>query len=592
VYNKLILLFSFEERKGMLIILVGMFIMSIIEVVGMASIAPFMSIVIEPESIHNNIYLSTAYDYLKFTDDGEFIMVFGVLIIVVLIFSNGYGAFMTWKIHYFTNLQSYRLSTRLMEKYMLQHYDFFLNSNTSELAKNIFNEVDRVIGGVVIPLISIITKFFSSLLIIVLLILVDPAMAITSALVLCVSYVLVFKFVNKRLQRIGIITSESSKLRYKYISESMLGIKQIILHRVEHEFIERFGTVSRTFANNVAQSSIISSLPRYALETIAFGGLIIIVLVFSQQQRNNTEIIMLLSLYALAGYKLMPALQGIYQGITQLKYHKSAIDLIANDFSRSTRNITLSGESSNPIHFNRNITLHGVNYKYSGTDSTILSNVELEISIHSTVGFVGKTGSGKTTIVDILIGLLCPSSGKLRVDDVEIVENNVREWHKHIGYVPQNIYLTDDSLVNNIALGIKNTDIDYEIIERVLIQTELIDFVRSLPNGYKSMVGEQGVRLSGGQKQRIGIARALYHNPDVLVFDEATSSLDVMTEKKIMSSIQYLSSNKTIIIIAHRLTTVKKCDVIYFMEFGKIVDKGSFEYLIANNENFYKMSKA
>ena len=576
----------------MVFLLIGMFFMSIIEVVGIVSIAPFMSIVIEPEIIHKNIYLSAAYQNFNFSDEGIFTMVFGVLVIVVLIFSNSYSALMTWKIHYFTNLQSYRLSTRLMENYVMQPYEFFLNSNTSELTKNIFNEVDRVIGGVVIPLISIITKTISSLLIVVMLVFVDSIMAITSALVLGTSYIFVFKLVNKKLQQIGIKTSESAKLRYKYVSESMLGIKEIILHGVEGEFVEKFGSESKKFAKNVAQSSIISSLPRYALETIAFGGLITIVLIISQQQRNNTEIIVLLSLYALAGYKLMPALQGIYQGITQLKYHNSAIDLIANDFALPTRNITLTGNESKPIQFNKNILVQGLNYKYSGTDSMILSDVELEISINSIVGFVGTTGSGKTTIVDILIGLLFPSFGKLKVDDVEIVKENISEWHKRIGYVPQDIYLTDDSLANNIALGVPIEDIDYGAINKVLKQAELTDFVSSLPDGYNSMVGEQGVRLSGGQKQRIGIARALYHNPDILVFDEATSSLDSLTEMKIMNSIHALSVNKTIIIVAHRLTTIKKCDVIYFMEFGKIVDKGSFEYLIANNDKFKKMSQA
>jgi ATP-binding cassette, subfamily B, bacterial PglK len=576
----------------MVFLLIGMLIMSIIEVLGIASIAPFMSIVIAPESIHTNIYISAVYQYFKFSDDGIFTMVFGVVVIFVLIISNSYNAFMTWKIYYFTNLQSYRLSTRLMENYVMQPYEFFLNSNTSELTKNIFNEVDRVIGGVVIPLISIISKTISSLLIFVMLVFVDPIMAIMSSLVLGTSYILVYKLVNKKLQQIGIKTSEFAKLRYKYVSESLLGIKEIILHGVEDEFVEKFGSASKKFANNVVQSSIISSLPRYALETIAFGGLITIVLILSKQQRNNTEVIVLLSLYAIAGYKLLPALQGIYQGITQIKYHNPAIDLIAKDFALSTRDTPLARLESKPIQFNKNILLQGVNYKYSGTDSMILSDVELEIGINSIIGFVGATGSGKTTIVDILIGLLLPSFGKIKVDDVEIVENNISEWHKHIGYVPQDIYLTDESLANNIALGVPIEDIDYGAINKVLKQAELNDFVSSLPDGYNSMVGEQGVRLSGGQKQRIGIARALYHNPGILVFDEATSSLDSLTEMKIMNSIHALSANKTIIIIAHRMSTVKKCDVIYFMEFGKIVDKGSFEDLVEKNDQFKKLSQS
>jgi len=313
-----------------------------------------------------------------------------------------------------------------------------------------------------------------------------------------------------------------------------------------------------------------------------------LIALFVSKGDNNHNTLAMLSLYALAGYKLLPALQGIYQSVTQIKYNKSAIDLLMHDFSLASRNMDTQQEN---IVFNRTLALDDVSYKYHGNELFTLSNISLNIDVNTSVGVVGSTGSGKSTLIDVLTGLLSPTFGKLKIDNKSLDIHTTSEWYKHIGYVPQDIYMMDSSIASNIALGVDSDKIDYHQINKVLKQADLYTFVNTLADGYNEIIGEQGIKISGGQKQRIGIARALYHAPDVLVFDEATSSLDRITELKIMNSIYKLSKGKTIVIIAHRISTIKNCDVIYVMDQGKIIDSGSFEYLVSNCKIFNKLSK-
>lgn len=587
MFKKLLTLFDSNDYKQFVIFAIALLILAVVEIAGIASIIPFMSIIIDPNNIHSNVYLLELYNYFSFNDDSEFAIYFGYVVIFVLIVSNGYGAFMAWVTHHYTNFLAYKLATRLLKKYITQNYVFFFNRNTSELLKNIFTEVDRIVGGVLIPLTSIFTKTITSLLILSTLIYVDLVVALVSILILGGSYLIIFKLIHIKLRTLGVKTTELSGLRYKIASESMLGIKSIILHNMERKFTKKFESASLEYFRNIAKSSVISSLPRYALETISFSGIILIAL-FVSKGGNNHNTLAMLSLYALAGYKLLPALQGIYQSVTQIQYHKPAVDLLTHDFSLASRDVDIQQKD---VVFNKSIALDDVSYKYCGNESFTLSNTNLNIDINTSVGIVGSTGSGKSTLIDILTGLLTPTLGELKIDNKALDIHTSIEWYKHIGYVPQDIYIMDLSIASNIALGVDSDKIDYDQINNVLKQVDLYTFVNTLSDGYNEIIGEQGIKISGGQKQRIGIARALYHAPDVLVFDEATSSLDMVTESKIMNSIYKLSNDKTTIIIAHRISTIKKCDVIYVMDQGKIIDSGNFEYLVSNCKVFNELSK-
>ena len=298
----------------------------------------------------------------------------------------------------------------------------------------------------------------------------------------------------------------------------------------------------------------------------------------------------MISLYAMAGYRLMPALQVIYGAVSNIKYNMPAFNILVNDFYKSTVKISKELEQE-PIELNDKLEIRGISFSYQNSEYPVIKNLTLDIKHNTTVGLIGSTGAGKTTLIDIILGLLTPETGSLIVDGKEINQSNIPAWQKNIGYVPQTIYLTDDTVERNIAFAVEEEEIDRELVINAAELANLDKFILTLPDQYETSVGERGVRLSGGQRQRIGIARALYHNPIVLVFDEATSSLDGITEVAIMDAIHNLSHKKTIIMIAHRLSTVKECDVIHMMKDGEIVVSGTYQQLIAENEEFQQMAK-
>ena len=305
--------------------------------------------------------------------------------------------------------------------------------------------------------------------------------------------------------------------------------------------------------------------------------------------KDSKEIFPIISLYAMAGYRLLPALQQIYSSITRVKYNLPALEILVDDLSKE-HEISKKVSKQQALIFNNNLVLKDINFHYLGSASPILDDINIEIKANTTIGFVGPTGSGKTTLIDVLLGLLTPNTGKLIVDNVELTVENTRAWQKNIGYVPQSIYLTDDTIIKNIAFGINDNDIDLDKVKHAAKLADIDSFINTMPKNYNTFVGERGIRLSGGQCQRIGIARALYNNPSILVLDEATSALDSVTENAIIEAINKLSHKKTIIMIAHRLTTVKECDVIFMLDKGKITDKGKYDELLALNEKFRNMA--
>jgi ABC-type multidrug transport system fused ATPase/permease subunit len=391
---------------------------------------------------------------------------------------------------------------------------------------------------------------------------------------------------------------ESQNQRFKIVNEAIGGIKDIKLFNNSCYYLKKFDKKNLKYANNLSVYMVISQVPRYILETIAFGGIILITLFFIITSNNTLEVIPILAMYAFAGYRLMPALQLVFSSLTSIKAMAGSLDILHNDLCNLkliNHPLVKNKQQNNylTIKLTDKLKLDNLTFAYPNTNNATLKNLTLSIPANSIIGFVGTTGSGKTTTVDLILGLFQPKNGQLLVDDVEINHNNLREWQNNLGYVPQHIYLTDDTIINNIAFGVSDEDINLDVVQKAAKIANIHNFIiNELPKGYQTITGERGVRLSGGQRQRIGIARALYRDPQILIFDEATSALDGITETAIMDAIHNISSQKTIIIIAHRVTTLKECDMIHMMENGQIVASGSYNELLKTNAKFQEMAKS
>ncbi len=595
-FTKIFSLLTFQERKTVYYLLIAIFVMGVFETAGIASILPLMTALSKPEVITTNHYFTYLYEIIGARNQNHFLLLLGLGALIVLILSNAFSAFTTWRLLRFIYMREHSISKRLFERYLGSPYVFFLNRNTTDLTKNVITEVHRVIIGVLTPALQIITRLIISCCILLFLIAMDPSLAFIVFLVCGGSYAVVFKLARRRLAREGKKSTEAQRLRYKMVSEGFGGIKELKLLNRESEFIHRFSKHSQSFACSESNAQSLTLLPKYGLETIVFGGILLIMLYFIAVKNSIDATLPLLALYAFAGYRLMPAFQQIFNGITLMRYHEAGLDTIFQDYQRLEKNFSDSEsatveEGNQVLRFQEELQLHDIVFTYPHADAPTINNLALTIKANTTVGFVGATGSGKTTTIDILLGLLPLSKGQLIVDDVVIDQKNLKYWQKNIGYVPQHIYLADDSVVRNIAFGVPAVDIDFHAVERAARIANLHTFVvNELSDGYNTIIGERGVRLSGGQRQRIGIARAMYHDPNVLILDEATSALDGITEHAIIEAIRNLSHKKTIIIIAHRLTTVKVCDRIFFLEKGRVKDFGTYSELVEISSEFNKMA--
>ena len=590
IWQKINIVFLKSELKQVIFLFFGLILVGLLEVAGVSSIAPFMAVIASPDVIHENKYLELAYRLSGASSDNVFIVYLGIFSISILLVANSVNAFMVWKINYFSNHQTHRVSVRLLRGYLHRPYSFYLNQNTSELSKNILHEINRSIGGTVLPILSVLSKLIVALFISTLLIYIDPIIAMFTTIVLGASYWLIYKYVRNKLHYIGVETREENYQMYKTTNEAMSGIKDIKLRGIEEEFIGRFNNPSFKFSTYMAQKTIMAILPRYLLEVVAFSGIISIMIFFVSTGYSTAEILPIVSLYAMAGFRLLPAVQQIYSGITLIKFKLPALERLYSDLSKAP-NRPYEFHNQDQILLSKNLKLNELSYSYSNSKDLVLNKLNLKIDANTTIGIVGSTGSGKTTLIDLMLGLISPNSGSISVDGVEINYHNVRNWQQVVGYVPQTIYLNDETIERNIAFAVPMHEIDKELIKEASKMANLDNFVSTLPEKYNTIVGERGIRLSGGQRQRIGIARALYHNPSVIFLDEATSSLDGITENIIMEAIQNLSHKKTIVMVAHRLSTLKECDIIHMMHNGKIVDSGTYQQLIDSNQDFKKMAK-
>lgn len=559
-----------EERRKLFFLCLMVVGMSLVEFFGVVSILPFISVAMEPGMIHSNVYLSTAYRFLGFSSETTFLVFLGSGSLMILVLGNAFRAFSSFLLLRFSYLQSHFLGERILRTYLYKRYELLMSQNSSDLSKTILAEVSQVVNGIMIPGLRAFGRAVTALALIVLLTWINPVVAFVIAIALSAFYLIIYRLLKGRIQELGKNRIKYNKKRFRVLSEISGGIKELKLMNKEEAYLREFKNPSENVALIQAYSTTIGDLPRYLLEVIVFGGMLslIIYLIYTQGQSSGISVA---ALYAFAGYKLMPALQEIFLSATKIRLTLPVLSLVENSLSGEVDR--LDQPNNLPVLFNDSVTLRDVSFSYIGATSKTLSSVSIRIKANSTVGIIGPTGSGKTTLVDLVLGLLTPTAGKILIDGIELNEGNIRCWQSYIGYVPQYIYLVDDTIERNIAFGVPVELIDRGQVIRASRLAQLEDFIMNkAPEGYNTVVGERGVRLSGGQRQRIGVARALYHNPRLIVFDEATSALDHETERALMDSIDVLYGKKTILMIAHRFSTLGKADQIIRVSNGSVVD--------------------
>ena len=582
--KKLSFLLTPIERRNALLLLLMFVIMALIDMIGVASILPFMAVLTNPSLIETNMILNYMYQVSNIfgvENDQEFFFALGFLVFIILIISLIFKAITTYIEVKFLQMCEYNVSKRLVEGYLYQPYIWFLNRNSAELGKSILSQVSIVID-IMRSLMSLISKSIIAIALIALLIIANPKLSMIVGLTLSLAYGIIFYFTRKYLNSLGKENLKNDELRFIAVSEAFGAAKEIKVGGLERAYIKSYSNAAKIFAQNKAILKVISQLPRYILEGIAFGGIMLLILYLMSQEGSFNNAIPVISLYAFAGYRLMPVMQNIYISLSQISFSSPSLDNLYYDIGKL--NPIKNNYLEEKLSFDKEIVLNNIDFNYPNTSQKALQGISLNIPAKSTIGLIGATGSGKTTLLDIILGLLMSDKGTLEIDGEVLSKKNLRSWQRNIGYVPQHIYLSDDTIAANIAFGVESKNINQIDIERASKIANLHDFIiNELPDKYNTTIGERGIRLSGGQRQRIGIARAVYLNPKILILDEGTSALDNETEKKVMESINNLSKKITIILVAHRLNTVRNCDKIYKFEKGKVIAEGKFDEIINTN---------
>jgi ABC-type multidrug transport system fused ATPase/permease subunit len=577
-----------SAERGALIRLVALsFLVALSQALSVASIMPFMALVADPTLAQRNEYLALLSSRMGFTTPTELLLFLGFAVLGVLVLTNAMYALATWVGLRFVYGQHHRLSVTLLEGYLHRPYEFFGTQNASDLTRTILDEVRLVADGVAVQVVALIAELSVALVLVALLFLVDPTLAILLGGGLGGMYALVFWRLRKRQDRLGQGRIEANSERFISAGEAVEGVKEIQLLGYEARFLSRFESASERFSRNLALGYLSGSLPRYLMETVAFGGLLVTTLYLIGSAGGSAELFATLALFGFAGYKVLPALQHAFQALTRLQLFQPAVEAVHRDVTSAQvterpRDQVLPGKWGS-------LRFSGVGYRYPGAEADSLVGVDLEIPFGAAIGVVGGSGSGKTTLLDLLLGLLDPSEGERSLVDPSGTAHTIDsaaapEWRRRCGYVPQEIFLVDGSVAENVTFGAEAED--PEAVRDALSQAGLDDMLADRDAGMDADVGAGGARISGGQKQRVGIARALYHAGDLIVLDEATSALDAETEEQVLASVRSLRGTRTLVLVAHRVEALRFCDSIILMADGKAVAQGSFDQLLAEEPRF------
>lgn len=591
------LLSAREKQRAMMML--GLVVFSALtSALMVGSIMPFLATLADPKRIRDVEALAWAYRAGGFQSDYGFLVALGLASLFIIVAANALQIIRMYVATKFTTMLMHSLSLRLLQVYLRHPYEYFLGINSSEIGTQILAETERVVQLLYRPAVEAIAGALTVAAIVTLLMWLNPLVATIAFIVSGGLYFVTYYFSRKAVHRFGHIRADANKNRFRIASEALAGVKDIKLLGREADYAANYAKPSFKMARAEATAIFLGTLPQYVMQIAAFGGMIVLTLILldpttSSNSQSMGEILPLLGVFAFGGQKLIPELAKIYVGITQLTYGATVIEAIHRDLAAECTLPPLLRLNVRPLGLSRELELRDVYYKYPNSEGNGLAGVSIRIRAGERIGVVGGSGAGKTTLADVIMLLLKPSGGEIIVDGKVLTDDNARAWQRSVGYVQQDIFLSDACIEENIALGVPAGEIDRGRVVEAAGLARLDDFVRQeLPEGYNTMVGERGVRLSGGQKQRIGIARALYNDADLIVFDEATSALDNVTEREVMDSIEALPGNKTAIIIAHRLSTIKKCDRLIVMERGRVVGVGTWDELLASNATFRTLAAA
>lgn len=594
--QKLLSLFTIGEQWQ----IAGLFALILVgagfETLGIGLVLPFISLLENPQRIEDAGLLQWAYQAVGEPKPRLFLIGTALGFVVIYMLKNAYLTALTYFQCRFIYGKQIKLCSRLFRGYLYSPYIFHLQRNSADLIRNLTSETSQLFNGVLVPGLLVITELTILTCIALFLLIIEPVTSLAATAGISLATLLFYRIVRQRLGKLGKNRQYHQGKLFQTINQGLGGIKESKILGREQLFLDQYDSHNLLATQALQFSQVVGQLPRFFIESMAVVGLMLILISVLAQGRSLSAVLPTLSLFAAAAFRLMPSVNRILNSVTAMRFSSHSVHVLYDDM-RSLSSVIEEREfvicdqylKANLV-LTSNIALQNVSYRYPGARDDSIGGVSLTIPKGSSVGFVGSSGAGKTTIVDVILGLLPPTQGQILVDGRDIYDD-LSAWQHLIGYIPQSIYLCDDTLRNNIAFGIPEAEIHEDWIESAVKSAQLTELVASLPKGLDTLVGERGVRLSGGQRQRVGIARALYHNPEVLVMDEATAALDNQTEAGVMEAVEKLSGEKTLIMIAHRLSTVKNCDRLYFMSQGKIIDSGTYNELCQRNSEFQLMAQ-
>lgn len=583
-----------RQRRWVLGLLSLGILSSVLEVLGVGSIMPFFAILANTEATLGNQTIERIMTHLGFVDRQQLLIAMGLGVFVLFSLSLALKVTLLILNERFVHFFTHQLSSKMLSTYLSQSYAWRMERNSNKLAKNVLSEVDLISTMNIDPILTMGSAMISIILLIGLIIFIDFQLALVTLFVLGGAFFIIYFSISRLLSGMSRKRMHANEMRFTVSTEAFQSPKEQLIYKLEPFFARRYFKHSREFARIDANTRVIQSTPRFAIEALAFGGLLLILLYWLAKGEDFDQALPFVALYAFVGYRLMPLLQSVFRGAALLKASQAPVDAIYADLialERHEANKKVSDQPMKNIHFDRKVELRDIKFSYQSASLTPnLSGLNLTFRRGEKVGIVGRSGSGKTTAVDVIMGLLNVQEGQLIIDDKVMKSSDIAAWQSNIAFVPQDVTLIDDTIGANIAIGIEPHNWDLPRMKRAAKAANIHKFiVDDLKSGYHTMLGERGARLSGGQRQRVAIARALYRQPKLLVLDEATSSLDSLTEAKVMEAVYALDDSVTVLMITHRLSTVRDCDIIFAVDNGSVVAQGTYESL-QSNKLFLKLA--